>query len=76
MLLWERNTLLRALLSAESNTSTGDRADLFELTPNVTAQVHRWGGTSDGVLIEFMVRGTASGASVSWQSVDRLTVSR
>jgi SnoaL-like domain len=46
-------------------------ADLFELIPDMTAEVHRWGATSDGVLIEFTVRGTAGGAPISWQSVDR-----
>jgi ketosteroid isomerase-like protein len=49
-------------------------AELFELIPDMTAEVHRWGATSDGVLIEFMVRGTASGAPISWQSVDRFVL--
>ena len=31
--------------------------DLFELISEMTAEVHRWGATSDGVLIEFTVRG-------------------
>jgi hypothetical protein len=46
-------------------------SDLFELIPDMTAEVHRWGATSDGVLIEFTVRGTAGAAPISWQSVDR-----
>jgi len=49
-------------------------ADLFELIPDMTAEVHRWGATSDGVLIEFTVRGSASGAPISWQSVDRFVL--
>lgn len=49
-------------------------AELFELIPDMTAEVHRWGATSDGVLIELTVRGTASGAPVSWQSVDRFVL--
>jgi ketosteroid isomerase-like protein len=49
-------------------------ADLFELIPDMTAEVHRWGATSDGVLIEFTVRGTAGGAPVSWESVDRFVL--
>jgi hypothetical protein len=49
-------------------------ADLFELIPDMKAEVHRWGATADGVLIEFTVRGTAGGAPVSWQSVDRFVV--
>lgn len=46
-------------------------ADLFDLIPDMTAEVHRWGATSDGVLIEFTVRGTAGGTPISWESVDR-----
>lgn len=49
-------------------------AELFELIPDMRAEVHRWGATGDGVLIEFTVRGTAAGAPVSWQSVDRFVV--
>jgi hypothetical protein len=49
-------------------------ADLFELIPDMTAEVHRWGATSDGVLVEFTVRGSAGGAPVSWESVDRFVL--
>jgi ketosteroid isomerase-like protein len=49
-------------------------ADLFELIPDLTAEVHRWGPTSDGVLIEFTARGTAGGGPVSWQAVDRFVL--
>jgi SnoaL-like domain len=49
-------------------------AELFELIPDMTAEVHRWGTTQDGVLIEFTVRGTAGGAPVSWESVDRFVL--
>lgn len=49
-------------------------ADLFELIPDMTVEVHRWGATSDGVLIEFTVRGTAGGSPVSWESVDRFVL--
>lgn len=49
-------------------------ADLFELIPDMTAEVHRWGATRDGVLIEFTVRNTAGGAAVSWESVDRFVL--
>ncbi len=49
-------------------------AELFELIPDMTAEVHRWGATSDGVLIEFTVRGTAGGGPISWQSVDRFVL--
>jgi ketosteroid isomerase-like protein len=49
-------------------------ADLFELIPDMTVDVHRWGVTSDGVLIEFTVRGTASKSPISWQGVDRFVL--
>jgi ketosteroid isomerase-like protein len=49
-------------------------ADLFELIPDITAEVHRWGATADGVLIEFTVRGNAGRAPVSWESVDRFVL--
>jgi hypothetical protein len=51
-------------------------ADLFELIPDMTAEVHRWGATSDGVLIEFTVRGTAGGSPISWESVDRFVLNQ
>lgn len=49
-------------------------ADLFDLIDDMTAEVHRWGPTSDGVLIEFTVRGTTKGSSISWESVDRFVL--
>lgn len=49
-------------------------ADLFELIHDMRVEVHRWGATSDGVLIEFTVYGTASGVPVSWESVDRFVL--
>jgi hypothetical protein len=49
-------------------------ADLFELIPDMTAEVHRWGATADGVLIELTVRGTAGGGPISWPSVDRFVL--
>jgi hypothetical protein len=49
-------------------------ADLFELIPGMTAEVHSWGATEDGVLIEFTVRGSAGGGPVSWRTVDRFVL--
>ena len=51
-------------------------AELFELIPDMTAEVHRWGATEDGVLVEFTVRGTAGGRPISWESVDRFVLDR
>jgi SnoaL-like domain len=54
----------------------GERAfaDLFELISDMTAEVHRWGATTDGVLIELTVRGMAGGSAISWQTVDRFVL--
>lgn len=49
-------------------------AELFELMPDLTATVHRWGATVDGVLIEFTLSGTAGGGPISWEVVDRFVV--
>jgi ketosteroid isomerase-like protein len=64
------------LVPTTSGLEAGRRvfADLFELIPDLTAEVHRWGATSDGVLIEFTVSGSAGGAPVSWRSVDRFVL--
>lgn len=61
------------MIPTTSGLDAGKRAfaDLFDLVPDMTAEVHRWGATSDGVLIEFTVRGTAGGTPISWESVDR-----
>lgn len=49
-------------------------ADLFESIPGLTATVHRWGATEDGVLIEFTLHGTAGGRPISWDAVDRFVL--
>lgn len=49
-------------------------ADLLELIPDLTAEVHRWGATADGVLIEFTLSGTAGGGPISWHAVDRFVL--
>lgn len=47
---------------------------LLELIPGLSAEVHRWGATDDGVLIEFTLSGTAGGGPISWTAVDRFTL--
>src|SRR5262245_10320166 len=68
--------LFAPLTPTTTGLEAGKRAfaDLFELMPDMTAEVHRWGATVDGVLIEFTVRGTAGGAPIAWQSVDRFVL--
>ena len=52
----------------------GAFAALFELIPDLTAEVHRWGATADGVLIEFTLSGTAGGRPIAWDAVDRFVI--
>lgn len=49
-------------------------AVLFELISEMTAEVHRWGATEDGVLIEFTISGTAGGKPIGWTAVDRFVL--
>jgi ketosteroid isomerase-like protein len=49
-------------------------ASILELVPDLRAEVHRWGPTEDGVLIEFTFSGTAGGSPVSWDAVDRIVL--
>ena len=48
--------------------------ELFELIPDLTGEVHRWGASADGVMIEFTLSGTAGGKPISWRAVDRFTL--
>lgn len=49
-------------------------AELLELIPDLTGEVHRWGATKDGVLIEFTLSGNAGGGPISWHAVDRFVL--
>jgi SnoaL-like domain len=49
-------------------------ADVFELIPDLSVEVHGWGATDSGVLINFTLRGSAGGAPVSWTAVDRFAI--
>lgn len=49
-------------------------AGLFELIPDLTGEMHRWGATADGVLIEFTLRGSLGGKPISWRAVDRFVI--
>jgi ketosteroid isomerase-like protein len=74
--LAERVRLSAPMVPTTHTLADGKRsfADLFELIADMTAEVHRWGATEDGVLIEFTVSGTAGGGPVSWRVVDRFTL--
>lgn len=49
-------------------------ANVLALTPDLTAEIHRWGATDDGVLIEFTLSGSAAGAPISWHAIDRIVL--
>ncbi|HEX3173685.1 MAG TPA: nuclear transport factor 2 family protein [Solirubrobacterales bacterium] len=74
--LAERAHLVAPLARTVETLEDGRRAfsELFELMPGITATVRRWGATSDGVLIEFTLSGTAGGKPISWDLVDRFVI--
>lgn len=74
--LAERVRLVAPMTPVAETLAEGRRAfaELFELIPGLTAEVHRWGATADGVLIEFTLSGTAGGRPVSWDVVDRFVL--
>jgi hypothetical protein len=49
-------------------------ASILALVPDLTGEVHRWGPTEDGVLIEFTLSGHAGGGPVGWDAVDRIVL--
>jgi SnoaL-like domain len=75
-LLAEQVRLIAPMTPTTGTLTDGKRAfaGLFELIPDLTGEVHRWGPTANGVLIEFTLSGTAGGAPISWHAVDRITL--
>ena len=57
-----------------SPTAKGPSPAIFDLIPDLTAQVHSWGATESGVIIDFTLSGTAGGAPISWPAVDRIAI--
>lgn len=76
MVLAERVRLLAPMTPITDTLDDGRRtfAGLLELIPDLTGEVHRWGPTADGVLIEFTLSGSAGGAPISWRAVDRFVL--
>lgn len=74
MLLADRVRLVAPMTPLTETLEEGRRAfaSLFELIPDLSGEVHRWGATDDGVLIEFTLSGTAGGKPISWRAVDRI----
>jgi len=65
--------LIAPMTPTTQTLAEGQRAfaALFELIPDLTGEMHRWGATEDGLLIEFTLSGTAGGKPISWHAVDR-----
>jgi hypothetical protein len=76
LVLADRVRLVAPLTPVTETLAEGKRAfaGLFELIPDLTGEVHRWGATTDGVLIEFTLSGTAGGKPISWHAVDRFVI--
>jgi hypothetical protein len=74
--LAKRARLVAPMTPTTDTLEEGKRAfaELFELIEGMTAEVHRWGATEDGVLIEFTIRGTVAGKPISWSAVDRFVL--
>ena len=68
--------LVAPMTPTTTTLAAGKRAfaGVLTLTPDLTAEVHRWGATKDGVLIELTLSGSAAGAHVSWRAVDRIVL--
>lgn len=76
LVLADRVRLVAPMTPVTETLAEGKRAfaGLFELIPGLTGEVHRWGATADGVLIEFTLSGMAGGKPISWQAVDRFVI--
>ena len=74
--LAEQVRLVAPMTPTTHSLEEGKRAfaALLELIDDLTAEVHRWGVTDDGVLIEFTLSGVAGGKPISWDAVDRFVV--
>lgn len=76
LVLAERVRLIAPMTPTTETLAEGQRvfAGLFELIPDLTGEMHRWGATDDGVLIEFTLSGSIGGKPISWHAVDRFVI--
>jgi hypothetical protein len=75
-LLAEDVRLVAPMTPATDTLAEGEKtfAGIFELIPDLTADVHGWGATESGVLIDLTLSGSAGGAPISWRAVDRIAI--
>ena len=76
MLLAEEVRLAAPMTPVTNSLAEGERAfsAIFGLIPDLTAEIHCWGATDSGVLIDFTLSGHAGGAPISWRAVDRIEI--
>jgi len=76
MLLADDVRLAAPMTSVTHTLAEGERAfaGIFDLIPDLTAEVHAWGATASGVLIDLTLSGNAGGAPISWRAVDRIEI--
>jgi hypothetical protein len=74
--LAERTRLVAPMTPTTHTLEEGKRAfaELFELIDGMTAEVHRWGPTEEGVLIDFTLTGSVGGTAISWPAIDRIVL--
>jgi hypothetical protein len=76
MLLADDVRLVAPMTPVTDTLAEGEKAfaTIFGLIPDLTAEVHGWGATDSGVLIDFTLSGSAGGAPISWRAVDRIEI--
>jgi hypothetical protein len=76
MLLADDVRLVAPMTPVTHTLADGERAFsvIFDLIPDLTGEVHGWGATDSGVLIDFTLSGSAGGAPISWRAVDRIEI--
>jgi hypothetical protein len=75
--LLAEDVYLRAPMTPTTRDLDGAKrafGNLLRGVPDLTAVVHRWGATEDGLLIEFTLSGTVAGVELSWDVVDRIVL--
>jgi SnoaL-like domain len=68
--------LVAPLTPTTEGLAAGKRAfaNLLELSPDLTAEVHEWGAIEGGVLIRFTLAGRVRGVALRWPAVDRIAL--
>ncbi len=76
LVLAERVRLVAPMTPTTETLAEGQRvfAGLLESIPDLTGEMHRWGATADGVLIEFTLSGTTGCKPIAWHAVDRFVL--